>query len=235
MTTFSEAIRLEQGRLHNLAYHQARVDRTAGHFFRDVSEPLRFAEFNPRRGTAGVVQVPGRIWPRHREGRVHSLCTATDRKSRSNPGRCHRLLLQIYGSEPIEYTAARFGVRRDRHCPPRSGDGCLGFQSRVRVCRRTFYAGRSAAGRDETAGTAGAGPDRRPANRGARARGLSECTVHQCHDRSEGGPEGRYGSIGSSVRDAICEALRRVRMICPERGALCRAEAVRRLTNAGWS
>ena len=33
MTTFSEAIRLEQGRLHNLAYHQARVDRTAGHFF----------------------------------------------------------------------------------------------------------------------------------------------------------------------------------------------------------
>lgn len=49
-------------------------------FFRDVSEPLRFAEFNPRRGTAGVVQVPGRIWPRHREGRVHSLCTATDRK-----------------------------------------------------------------------------------------------------------------------------------------------------------
>ena len=33
MTTFSEAIRLEQGRLHNLDYHQARVDRTAGHFF----------------------------------------------------------------------------------------------------------------------------------------------------------------------------------------------------------
>lgn len=234
MTTFSEAIRLEQGRLHNLAYHQARVDRTAGHFSGRVRASPVCRIQSPKRYGRGCSSAGS--YMAATSGRSSTFLMYGDgSKSRSNPGRCHRLLLQIYGSEPIEYTAARFGVRRDRHCPPRSGDGCLGFQSRVRVCRRTFYAGRSAAGRDETAGTAGAGPDRRPANRGARARGLSECTVHQCHDRSEGGPEGRYGSIGSSVRDAICEALRRVRMICPERGALCRAEAVRRLTNAGWS
>ena len=63
MTTFSEAIRLEQGRLHNLAYHQARVDRTAGHFFgtcpslmigkvvqSSLLEPYGFAEGRHRNG-----------------------------------------------------------------------------------------------------------------------------------------------------------------------------------------
>lgn len=137
MTTFSEAIRLEQGRLHNLAYHQARVDRTAGHFSGRVRASPVCRIQSPKRYGRGCSSAGS--YMAATSGRSSTFLMYGDgSKSRSNPGRCHRLLLQIYGSEPIEYTAARFGVRRDRHCPPRSGDGCLGFQSRVRVCRRTF-------------------------------------------------------------------------------------------------
>ena len=69
---FVETIRIEKGRIHNLPYHNARMNRTRRELFgaREEIDLAGYIHPGPHQRT---YQMPGGIYPRGLKGRIRSL------------------------------------------------------------------------------------------------------------------------------------------------------------------
>ena len=68
---FVETIRIEKGRIHNLPYHNARMNRTRRSYSERGKKLISQVIFI--RGSSRTYQMPGGIYPRGLKGRIRSL------------------------------------------------------------------------------------------------------------------------------------------------------------------